>query len=113
MISVVIFVLIFGLTSALTGNYWYDKIHEIEAKKSSDNIEVLNDNNNNCNQGKCTECVCPTFVDSNTCNYAYYSDMRFCKSTSCFCIINSTNGVGYVGPGTSKCFQSPICCKDC
>lgn len=113
MISVVIFVLIIGLTTALTGNYWYDRLHEIEAMGSSDKIGVLNNNNNNCNQGKCNECVCPTLVDSDTCNFAYYSDTRFCKSTSCFCIINSTNGVGYNDPGTSKCFQSPKCCEDC
>ena len=105
MISVMIFVLILGLATALNGNYWND----IE---DSAKIGVLN-NDDNCNQGKCSECVCPTVVDSNTCNHAYYSDTRFCKSTNCFCIINSTNGVGYDGPGTTRCFQSPVCCKDC
>jgi len=110
MMSLVIFALILVLTKVLAGNYWYDNMHEIEAKRN-DKTGVLN--NDQCNNGKCTECVCPLIVEIDTCNYAYYTGMRYCRDTGCFCIIGSTTGVGYNGLGTSKCYNSPMCCKDC
>lgn len=134
MIPLIIFVLIISTSIIICSSKEINHKQQYENNNKSDmkfpakrsNNDNKNNHNHNsmrgestlgietvkCRIGQCAECICPIdLIES--CIKSFYKDILFCKSTKCFCAINSTSGVGYYGPGSSNCKNSLLCCKDC
>lgn len=126
MIRLMVFVLLFNIIICSTKEITHKQRHDnnnkydmkFQAKRSNNNSSNMRGGSTQrldttkCKTGRCSECICPIDLIEN-CFNSYFKDMLFCKSTNCFCQINSTTGVGYNGPGSSNCRTSLLCCTNC
>lgn len=122
--TVVLVICIICSTKEITQKQRHDNNNKYDMKFQATRNNSNNKNNNKmrgesiqgldtikCKHGRCAECICPMDL-IRSCFKSYFKDMLFCKSTNCFCPMNST-GVGYYGPGSSNCKHSILCCNDC